>query len=306
MRFPFKDLGTKIDLTAFRKYLDGTDMKDVSKKFVVRGVRDFASLFVVSGTDQPDILFSRIFHSDAIGEIFSLPVLDARYGWTCNMMDSLQHLYEHLKIQAYRRKDCEAARSLELLYSHYVKPKKRQANKQKFAKEIDVEERDSDKMEAMMTIPQMREAIKQSMVNLCAVDYAMRENSLTEKCNWPYCATVNMAGIVFFNSQAGRTHEWYKLKKSTVQKFYVIPHILNMCIVLLFNCIDCPQCTCACVCARCRHDRKMIAEGGEWFSCADHKTKSTYGRIGKYVPPGTQRAMQARTSSWKLDFAICV
>ena len=104
---------------------------------------------------------------------------------------------------------------------------------------IDVEERDGDKMERMMTIPQIREAIKQSMVNLCAVDYAMRENILTGSCNWRYCATVNMAGIVFLNSQAGRTHEWYKLKKSTVQKFYVIPHILNMCIVLLFNCIDC-------------------------------------------------------------------
>ena len=251
MRFPFKDVGTKMNLAAFKEYLEGKGMQDASKQILMRGVRDFASLFVVShGTDQPDILIPRIFHSDAIGEIFSLPVLDARYGWTCKIMDSLHHLCQHLEIQAYRRGDDQAIKSLGLLDKFHVQPKKRQANKQKFAKEIDVEERDGDKMERMMTIPQMREAIKQSMVNLRAVDYAMRENILAGKCNWPYCATVNMAGIVFFNSQAGRTHEWYKLKKSTVQKFYVIPHILNMCIVLLFNCIDCPQCMCACVCVR--------------------------------------------------------
>ena len=300
MRFPFKGFGTKVDLTAFHQYLDSRDMQDASKQILARGVRDFASLFDVSGTDRPDILFARIYHSDAIGEIFSLPVLDARYGWTCKMMDSLHHLYKHLKIQAHKRDDYKAAESLERLYECYVEPKKRQANKQKLAKEKDVEERDGDKMETMMEIANMREAIKQSMVNLCAVDYAIRGNLFTGKCNWPYCATVNMAGIVFLNSQAGRTKEWYKLMKSTIRMFYVIPHMLKMCILLMLGCIDCPQCMHACVCARCcRHDRKMIAESAEWFSCADHKTKSTYGRIGKYVPPGTQRAMQARTSSWK-------
>ena len=238
-----------MDLTAFHKYLDGKGMQDASKESMMRGIRNFASLFVVShGTDQPDILIPRIFHSDAIREIFSLPVLDARYEWTCKMMDALHHLCQHLEIQAFSRDDDQAIKSLGLLDKFHVQPKKRQAYKRKFAKEIDVEERDGDKMERMMTIPQMRKAIKQSMVNLCAVDYAMRKNILTRSCNWPYCATVNMAGIVFLNSQAGRTREWYKLKKSTAQKSYVIPHILNMCIVLLFNCIDCPQCMCACLC----------------------------------------------------------
>ena len=207
-----------VDLQGFRRWLEAKGNVHSTTAGHMAMVRNFFSLFQAMDNSECTALeaISSIYNAGIIPDVFAFPIMDASYPWTCKMMFSLKQLRDHLIIECNRLEQDATKRCVERFHGGYCIPKRKASCKYLAAKKHQKKQRDEDVVENMATIPELKQAVSQSMVDLKVAEHCL-ENYLFPECNWHYRTSIAMVGIIFCGAQAGRPGEWALLSKSLVR-----------------------------------------------------------------------------------------
>ena len=207
-----------VDLQGFRRWLEAKGNVHSTTAGHMAMVRNFFSLFQAMDNSECTALeaISSIYNAGIISDVFALPIMDASYPWTCKMMFSLKQFCDYLIIECNRLEQDATKRCVERFHGGYCIPKRKASCKYLAAKKHQKKQRDEDVVENMATIPELKQAVSQSMVDLKVAEHCL-ENYLFPECNWHYRTSIAMVGIIFCGAQAGRPGEWALLSKSLVR-----------------------------------------------------------------------------------------
>lgn len=253
------------DMTEFKHWLPrNTKVKKASSIYATCGnLERLFQLLDFAPGSDPKGVLCQCLTCDLITELRNLPIMDKRYSWPKAMMDALDH---YLKFQAML---CNRAR-----------PRL---------------------TETKLTLQQLNEEVVQGLkgedqdqrMKQCAAKKRKDTNQMYKQ--WPDTLAIKAAvsqamvdlayvveryegtpvelalmnkliiGIIHYNEFAGRSGEWAKL--SAV------------------------------------HVHVQFRDGKHVLVCQDHKTASVYGDVGKYLSPGTKRAMEVYDSAFQGQYA---
>ena len=222
--WPFQDQGLPVDLAFFETFLKRKNKKPCTIEARLRGAKYFFTMFNCDGVDtMPPIekLFRQMYETDVLDTIMSLPVLSPEYSWTDVVVRGLWELVSCLKTRCLKRHDIDGHRDLELVLSDVLVGRKSASTRGKQARAVNRTMVDKKTYDDMFDVKGLKAAVKQSMVDLAACSWAMK-NKYLPKGNWIGCATVMMHGIIFVGGQRGRPGEWALVQKEDIRMSYSV------------------------------------------------------------------------------------
>ena len=238
--WPFPELLAECrpDLRSLRQHLESQGLGATTIAGHLQGVHYFFCLLEIKGDFQCADAICGLYKMGILRQILALPVLNAKRSWTQKIAGSFTKLVEIMKTEAYEMEDLRVGRYIgryiNLFETNYVKPLVGRTSRGKDVRQKEREERDGDRLDQLLPIGDIKDLVRQSMIDLKAADYALRHESLRGEANWIHMASVAMTGIVFMGQQAGRPGEWAKVTKRTIQMSY--PSILCMRVCVRASC----------------------------------------------------------------------
>ena len=243
------------DFGDFREYLVATKgLKLVSANVHVQKLQYLYGMFDFDSHEFSHIAFvANLYKTKLFDELLKLPVLQPHFSTTLNIATALSHLCDFALLECGRRNLKEAKRCITLLKNEVLALLRKRAHKERAASSARKSARDGESIENMPPPDVLKAAIKLAMIDLNTLLMVKQDH---KDLDWQtkYAANVMMAGIIFTNGYAGRPGEWSKMTRQKIEKF--------------------------------------IASGTDCLVIEEHKTARIYGPLGRWVSPGTQRAME--------------
>lgn len=271
-RSPWPGGKADVDLKEYEDHLQFTLFKKPKSddfKNLVLYIRRFFHMIEINGrgvtrADNPyDVkVFVQCYFSNIVTRIFALPMMKVVTTYNVKMVSGLRVFIKYLLSRLER--DVLTADGAS--QRPFVGPLRRiletidEGVKKEVGKAVNVrvklrQQYDRTRINELPTIEDMKNAVRNAMCVLLQLRrlYAQGSHPVDEGVH--YAATVCVIGIIALNTYLGRKREWEHLERD---------HYLTE--------------------IRMNHD---------WFSTSMHKTFQTYGTLGKWMPPGTRKAMEA-------------
>jgi hypothetical protein len=174
--------------------------------------------------------------------------MSSKYSWTQSIVLALGHYLAYLLEQCQLQALQTAERLLHLFQSHVLAPVHASTNKGRGVRQAKKSQKDEAKLDDLPEISVLKNAIKEAMIDIYVCLEFFKKHEKFPKA-LAMASLVAMAGVLCLNQHAGRPGEWHMMLKSTIAA--------------------------------------VLARGGWYVACADHKTSDVYGVLGKYLAPGT-------------------
>lgn len=248
-----------VDLKKFKVYLEahcGQAKKSMQQN--IRLVWYVYGMFQLPSKFSQEGFWAEMYLSGKGETWASLDILSPLIPNTANISTAVDHLIDHLIMQAGRKRHTEASRCLNGFKNEVLAPLRTKVQVQKNAARLLRLEKDAARLEQLPPQEVLKDAIKDTMICLHWASVRAQEGQAQaqdQDRNLKACTNALMAGIVFCNTYAGRPGEWAVLERSEVEE--------------------------------------MMQAGQDWIKLTKHKTKKVYGSCGRAVPEGTRMCMQA-------------
>ena len=244
----------------FRTYLLKTKvMKEVSADAHVQKMQYFCGMWDFAGDDVhvDDVLLLGLlcntYKSSLLAQFLELPILSPSLPTTRNLCAALCHYCNFLDLLCGKSKFKVAARTLAQLKAELLDPLRAKVHKERQAAAFRKGEWDAQRLQNLPPLPVLQKAIQETMLDLDTL-WELHRDDAELKWQLKRAANVMMLGLTYTNSYAGRPGEWEELTRARVVEF--------------------------------------LEGGGDVLVMHEHKTDKTFGKLGRFVPPGNVVAMQ--------------
>jgi hypothetical protein len=194
-----------------------------------------------------------VFQQGVWSSMKAFPVMDTRYTWARSIVNGLQHYVEYLVLTCTQKRFPEAKDVLLAFIAVNLKQVKKECVRTRQVQDNLKRKLDGTRLTFFPTTDAIRRAVRQAMVRL-AVICKYFQGVTDVPAEFRTEALTCVVGIIAYNSFPGRCGEWCKLKAE--------------------------------------HVSQQIQAGHCWLQCSDHKTASTYGDLGKWMPAGSAEAFR--------------
>ena len=248
------------DTKNFSRHMAQRGKDDSTEECNEQGLGYLWSMLEIDGPSSFSGVLVASYQDGTFSDLFDMPLLNPKYSWTRKIVQAIKHLCAHSAIDAAKRAWPNVERVIRLLQQDMIEPLLTSCNKEAKVRGDLKEAKDTEYLDKLPPINKFKEGIKEAMIHIWAIHRAFElepwnpeKPEKPEKLLYPAC--LAMLGICFNNAPAGRPGEWARLTMGEMRKF--------------------------------------IADPNAWYiRCSKHKTSKTYGETGKFIPPGTRRAME--------------
>ena len=247
------------DWKPFRAHLRKAGVRETeSQSSTLLSITRFWNLLEISeGEFHPAGVLCGVYKENLLDQLQGCPVMDQKYGWARNIFTALDHWCEFLKAECSRRRWKEARSTLQQLQEDMLKGYKSEG--QSIRKIADREKwaTDAARLEKFPSSKELKKGVAKAMDELaCISKMSAGQEDLSK--NLQQAALTAVVFVVYYNSFAGRSGEWEAMLR--------------------------------------QHVADQLDKGENHLVSDKHKTSDTYGRLAKYVPPGSWEAFQAYIS----------
>ena len=244
---------------------DERSTKDSCVRDHARSIARVLHMLKVEGLDvqhaAEDVrLWVAMYMSNTHAAMFRLDLLQPTYTWTKKIMEAVRLFIEFLKQGTQKRSLLEDdpllvkySAALDQFSAFLKGGVSRKVQKAMRSRLTNRRQKDGDKISTLCAVPVMKEAVHRAMMMLDAI-YKSYKGRDDMPDHVQREATRCLIGILVMNGFFGRKMEWEQAERD--------------------------------------HIRQQIANGADYIICKEHKTACTYGRLAKWIAPGTIAAIE--------------
>ena len=149
-------------------------------------------------------------------ELFRCAILSPSYTWTAKIVQAAVHLLKHSLVQCGRRRLDEAKAIISCIEMEDLKPCQARVAKEKRTAGVLKSQTDAARLERLPPVDTMKEAVKKAMLTLKRISADHRGMSEISRAN-KTLARACVVACIFLNGFAGRSGEWSRLRRDTVE-----------------------------------------------------------------------------------------
>ena len=258
MTYPLsKQDESSVSMKGFETYLTKIlrqNAKSTVKMYLLALSRLFQILRVKDEKKEVDFkaYLVTMYKMDWVHKLQDLPLLDMRYGWSRMLVFAVDHLCSFGIAQASKEEHPRTEHFLKLLQNEVLHAWKGDAYEAKSKGNIAKQHVDGLRLENLPRPEHCKAAVHRAMCHLAILSERSQEvdpMSMLDR----QMANVALAGIVIYNTFAGRSMEWHLMNREEV--------------------------------------KAAMMAGAKEIVCDHHKTAKYYGSIAKWIPEGLRRAL---------------
>ena len=247
---------TAVEIPGFKRYLNKNLKQDAEStvKIYQTAIARLFNIVQCSSGEEVDYMayMVSLYKQDVVQTLQDLPILSMRYGWSRQIAFALDHLCSYGIAEASKHDMPVTKWHLEQFQHDVLQAWKGDAYEAKAKGSIAKQSTDGLRLEKLPTAANCKAAVRKAMCHLSclAQKHASGEHLATDERQ---IANIALAGIIVYNTFAGRSMEWHLMEREAV-------------------------------CAK-------LSAGENKIVCDKHKTCKYYGSIAKWIPSGLQQAI---------------